>query len=214
MLTEDRVISGILPADMITTIIFDLYGVLLPDPYAIWLAENGIEKTQIYTNLMNQRDNGEIDTSEFFIRLSALTGIVESSIRENFYQPMAVSSEMLTLLERLSKHYKLGLLTNSSRKTHTILENIGLAPFFSEIVISADVGLVKPQPEIFKIMLDRIRSTATETIFIDDNNQNVASAATLGIHATQFQNPVALVEFLQNALGDAVNLDGIVASHL
>ncbi len=199
---------------MYTTIIFDLYGVLLPDPYAMWLASNGIEKTQPYTDLMNRRDDGEIDTSVFFAELSGLTGITEQSIRANFYQPVAVSREMRTLLETLAGRYKLGLLTNSSKRTHTVLEDIGLTSMFDEVVISADVGVVKPQPEIFTIMLERIKSSPAETIFIDDNNQNVASAATIGITATQFTNPVALIEFLQKTLGDAITLDGIAASHL
>lgn len=213
MLTDGSQINAILHT-MYTTIIFDLYGVLLPDPYAIWLANNGIEKTHVYTELMNRRDNGEIDTSLFFSELSRLTTIPEESIRANFYQPVAVSNEMRELLKALSSRYKLGLLTNSSKRTHTVLEDIGLTSVFNEIVISADVGVVKPQPEIFEIMLQRIGSSANETIFIDDNNQNVASAATLGITATQFENPVALIEFLQNTLGYDATLDGIAASHL
>lgn len=214
MLTEDRAINAILPADMITTIIFDLYGVLLADVYSDWLAARGIEKTQKYTDLMNSYDTNAISSEIFYTTLADYTAIPEYDIRSGLHQPVEVSSEMRALLERLSGYFKLGLLSNSSQRAHIVLQETALAAFFNEVVISADVGVVKPQPEIFEIMLDRIGSAPAETIFIDDNNQNVASAATLGIHAIQFQNPVALVEFLQATLGDEINLDGIVASHL
>lgn len=214
MLTEDRAISVILPADMITTIIFDLYGVLLADVYSDWLAARGIKKTQKYTDLMNSYDTNAISSEIFYTTLADYTAIPEYEIRAGLHQPIEVSPEMRALLERLSGHFKLGLLSNSSQRAHIVLQETALAAFFNEVVISADVGVVKPQPEIFEIMLERIGSNPAETIFIDDNNQNVASAATLGIHAVQFQNPVALVDFLQATLGDEINLDGIVASHL
>jgi len=166
---------------MYTTIIFDLYGVLLPDPYAIWLANNGIEKTQEYTELMNRRDDGEIDTSLFFSELSRLTTIPEESIRANFYQPVTVSKEMRDLLVALSRRYKLGLLTNSSKRTHTVLEDIGLASIFSEVVISADVGVVKPQPEIYQLFTNAYG--AEKCVFIDDQVPNVKAATASGMHA-------------------------------
>lgn len=72
--------------------------------------------------------------------------------------------------------------------------------WFDEIVISGEVGLVKPDPAIFQLLLAKIKRTADECIFIDDAIANVKSAEQLGFTAIQFYSPEQLEEAL-NKLG-------------
>ncbi|MBN2971108.1 HAD family phosphatase [Roseomonas aeriglobus] len=59
---------------------------------------------------------------------------------------------------------------------------------FRDIVVSGDEKLVKPDPAIYRLALDRFGVTAEQAVFVDDNAANVASAARLGIHAILFED--------------------------
>lgn len=59
---------------------------------------------------------------------------------------------------------------------------------FRDIVVSGDEKLVKPDPAIYRLALDRFALTAAEAVFVDDNPANVASAAAMGIHAILFED--------------------------
>lgn len=61
--------------------------------------------------------------------------------------------------------------------------------WFDGIVVSGEEGVVKPDPQIFRILLERYRIDAREAVFIDDNPANAEAAATLGIHGIHFRSP-------------------------
>jgi 2-haloacid dehalogenase len=61
-----------------------------------------------------------------------------------------------------------------------------------DFVISGEVGHVKPHPEIFQILLDRIRRPAGECLFIDDSLANIEQAQTMGFATIHFRSPEQL----------------------
>lgn len=61
--------------------------------------------------------------------------------------------------------------------------------WFDGIVVSGNEGVIKPDPRIFRILLDRYAIDPDEAVFIDDNPANAAAAAALGIHGIHFQSP-------------------------
>ena len=65
-------------------------------------------------------------------------------------------------------------------------------PFLSwlkDIVVSGEVGFIKPDPRIFQILLDRNGIAAESAVFIDDVAVNAAAASRLGIHGIHFRSP-------------------------
>lgn len=64
--------------------------------------------------------------------------------------------------------------------------------WFEAIVISGDERVVKPDPRIFRLLLDRHGLVAAETVFIDDSRANVAAAAALGMRTILFSGAGAL----------------------
>jgi 2-haloacid dehalogenase len=64
--------------------------------------------------------------------------------------------------------------------------------WFDGIVVSGDEGVIKPDPRIFRILLERHRIAPEEAVFIDDNPRNAAAAAALGIHGIHFRSPELL----------------------
>lgn len=57
---------------------------------------------------------------------------------------------------------------------------------FRDIIVSGDEKMMKPDPAIYRLALDRFGLRAEEAVFVDDNPDNVAGAAALGIHAIHF----------------------------
>ena len=64
--------------------------------------------------------------------------------------------------------------------------------WFDGVVVSGEEGVIKPDPRIFRVLLDRYRITPGEAVFIDDNPGNAAAAAALGIHGIHFRSPELL----------------------
>src|SRR4029077_1221295 len=64
--------------------------------------------------------------------------------------------------------------------------------WFDGIVISGEEGVIKPDPRIFRILLDRYRIEPGEAVFIDNNPKNAAAAEALGIHGIHFRSPELL----------------------
>lgn len=65
-----------------------------------------------------------------------------------------------------------------------------------DVVVSAEVGLLKPEPEIFTILLQRNDLIAGETLFVDDSAANCAAAEAMGMWAHQFSSATALEDEL------------------
>ena len=61
-----------------------------------------------------------------------------------------------------------------------------------DVVVSAEVGLIKPEPMIFGVVLERAGLAAEELLFVDDSAANIAAARALGFAVHQFTDPAAL----------------------
>jgi 2-haloacid dehalogenase len=70
---------------------------------------------------------------------------------------------------------------------------------FRGIVVSGDEKMIKPDPRIYRLLLDRYGVDPHRTVFIDDSAKNVEAANALGIHGIHFKTPEALAQEL-NAL--------------
>ena len=87
----------------------------------------------------------------------------------------------------LKAKYRIALLSNApSAFIRELLAAHELERHFHEIVISSEVGMIKPSTEIFEYTLSRLGVPAVEAIFIDDNPGHVAAAEKLGITGIQF----------------------------
>jgi 2-haloacid dehalogenase len=101
--------------------------------------------------------------------------------------------ETVSLLYQLKKKYKLYGLTNWSAETIFIAYD--RFPFFKEfegIVVSGHEKMIKPNKEIYHLLLNRYNLKAENTIFIDDNLKNIKAAEEIGLHAIHFESPAQL----------------------
>ena len=108
---------------------------------------------------------------------------------------------MCELIEELkNKGYGIYLLSNASFRQHAYWPNIEASRFFDGKLISADEGIIKPQPEIYRLMLERFALKAEECFFIDDMSVNIEGAFTCGISGAVFHDDMTL---LRRALREA-----------
>ncbi|MBQ4127403.1 MAG: HAD family phosphatase [Alistipes sp.] len=107
------------------------------------------------------------------------------------------------ILRRLkSAGYKIYGLTNWSAETfYMICDSYPVFGEFDGMVVSADEHLLKPDPAIYKCLLQRYSLQAEESLFIDDNADNVAGAKAVGMKAVQFVGAQALERTLSEEYG-------------
>lgn len=105
-----------------------------------------------------------------------------------------------TFLVRLLKNngYRLFGLTNWSAETFPIAyKRYTVFREFEDIVVSGEVEMIKPDPEIYQLALSRFDIAADETLFIDDNLKNIEAAKNLGIHTIHLTPKRSLEEELK-----------------
>ncbi len=86
------------------------------------------------------------------------------------------------LLARLSRRYRLGIVSNFYGNLATVCHNSGVVSFFSVIVDSARVGCAKPDPRIFQSALDALALAPADAWFVGDSlPRDMAGARALGM---------------------------------
>lgn len=94
--------------------------------------------------------------------------------------------------------YKIYGLTNWSAETFPMIRDT--YPVFQEfdgIVVSGEEHLLKPDAAIYRCLLERYALRAEESLFIDDNQDNVAAARAIGMEAVRFESAEQLVQILE-----------------
>lgn len=131
---------------------------------------------------MYPADRGEISQDNLFAELSGLSHIPAKEIEKDWIKRANINTELLSFIKEFKSPYKLGILSNSmSPYFNTITRDLGLDEIFDEIVISSEIGHVKPEPEAYQEILTRFNVLPSEVLLIDDNTQNIKGAGKLGI---------------------------------
>lgn len=184
-------------------IILDLGGVLLNLDYQKTIdafIQLGIKDfDELYTqlsqeHLFDEYEKGNINCQDF---INGLKNYLPSEVTEqeiiDAWNAMLLDfpKERIELLEKLNSMYNLVLLSNTN-KIHVeaflkILEqengHKSLDPFFNTVYYSCDMGMRKPDAEIFEKVCELEGFLPEETIFIDDSPQHVEGAKSIGINA-------------------------------
>lgn len=176
---------------MIKAIIFDFFDVFRTDSYKAWLKTNNVPYEGEYFEASRQMDLGNITTEEFLAQLSTLQG--REITQKEVDASAKVDGAVVEIAKGLKPGYRVALLSNApSTFIRELLAAHDLEQHFHEIVISSEVGMVKPSAEIFEHTLSKLGVKASETVFIDDNPGHVAAAEKVGIAGIQFTSAAQL----------------------
>ena len=102
-------------------------------------------------------------------------------------RPIMEIDGMYDIVKELKENgYKIYLLSNASLNQKDYWNEIPCSKFFDGRVVSAEELLVKPQPEIYRLILERYNLVAEESVFIDDSTLNCEGAFLVGINPIVF----------------------------
>ncbi len=91
------------------------------------------------------------------------------------------------LIRRLRPPYRTAVLSNAANTLRHRLREAGIAELFDDIVVSADVGIAKPDPSIYTLAAERLELAPEECVFIDDLESNVRAAHSVGMEGVHFR---------------------------
>ena len=97
----------------------------------------------------------------------------------------------------------LALLSNAGPDYGSYLRRGRLGDFFAACYVSGELGLLKPQPEIYQHVLDDLGISAAEAVFIDNREANVRGAEAAGVTGHLFTGVTALRAFLLRYAGES-----------
>ncbi len=191
-------------------IVFDFGGVLIDwNPYYLYrhfLGEDPEATKQFLHavdfagwNVENDRGRtlaqGTAELAARFPEYSELILAYDRRYLEAIGGPIQPVVEILWTLKE--KGYPLYGLSNwPAEKFAIVREMYPFFAWFDNVVVSGEVKLIKPDREIFELLLERVGRPAQECVFIDDHEKNVAAARDLGFQAIHFRSPEQLAEEL------------------
>ena len=191
------------------TLVFDIGGVLLDwNPRYLYrkLFDDEAEMEVFLRDICSQAWNEKQDAGRSFaeatdelIQQYAEHAELIRAYDERWLEMISGPIEgTVALLERLHKTgYDLFGLSNwSAEKYHVAEEQFPFLHWFQAVVVSGEVKVTKPNPEIYHLLLGRVNRKARDCLFIDDSKVNIDTASRLGFHTIHFQDPKGLQEQL------------------
>lgn len=198
---------------VIRAVVFDIGGVLFKpgseaEFYSRWARQIGIAPGRLKDLLWHGPDIeaaniGAITAEEYFRRCAARLGSEEDlvgAIIEDAFSGDCLNQELATYVGDLRPRLRVGALSNTWSFGRMLIERRGITKLFDLIVLSAEVGVKKPDRRIYEILLNRLGTLPDETVFIDDNPENVATALDLGIRGIQFHSTAQVIGALDVVL--------------
>lgn len=183
---------------MIKNIVFDLGGVVLDwSPKKVEEEFGGnrelvhfLFKSTFFGDYWTEFDRGTVSEEEIIRQMASFSGFLVAECRElvEFVKHSLVDiPRTVELIRELSeKGYKLYCLSNMSVEFYDYLKEREVFGYFDGQVISALVGMVKPEKEIYGFLLKQYGLQAKESLFIDDLLPNIEAAAVLGFQTVLF----------------------------
>lgn len=199
----------------IKAVIWDLGGVILrtenyaPRQYLadqLGITLEDLEHLVFSNNSGMRAQRGEIPVEQHWKTIQQRFGLDEKGLndfRRHFFGGDALDRELLKYIHSLRSQYKIGLLSNAFSDLRTYLEDSwSITDLFDDLVISAEVGMAKPDAEIFLLTLERLSVQPYEAVFIDDFLHNIEGAGAVYIHTVHFQNPAQARRDLEAVLSN------------
>jgi len=196
------------PITAVDTFLFDLGGVLIDWSPRYLFARHFGDDTAAMDDFLTRVCHGEWNVSmdagkparEAMAERIAAHPEHEAMIRRWFDEWPAMMRDALhgtvDILDDLrTRGYRLYALTNWSADTfHHAEQRFEFLQWFEGIVVSGRIGMIKPDPAIFRHSADELGLEPGRTLFIDDSAKNIAAAAALGFHVHHFTGSEGLRE--------------------
>ncbi|HEY5729617.1 MAG TPA: HAD family phosphatase [Anaerolineales bacterium] len=199
----------------IRAVFFDLGGVIVRTEYQAprqHLAESfGMDYDDIDKIVFGGGPNGsaakatvgEITEEEHWLNVMKVLKQPASKyerIRDEFFAGDVIDLEIVDFLRSIKPKYKVGLISNAWNGLRDYIVREKFDDAFHHMVISAEVGVAKPDPKIYDIALEQLQVKAKEAVFVDDFFENIEACEKLGIKGIHFKSPDLALKQLREIL--------------
>jgi putative hydrolase of the HAD superfamily len=192
----------------IKAVVFDLGDVILDwrTPFQAFFNRFRLELNSALDSckdLIIEAELGKMDTDELCRKMMQRLGHFSQwpNLRKIMPAGFIPREESFSLLKQLKGKYRLAILSNLELGQFEAINKLWrLAQFFETAVISCEIGLRKPDPEIFRYLLNKLGLNSQDCLFIDDLDNNVEAAKKLGFATVRFTDPKASVELIRKRL--------------
>jgi len=187
---------------MIKGVIFDIGGVLLrthdQSGRRKWETRLGLESGELAylvfdSELGRQAQLGHVSLEEVWAWVRTrfdLPPAELATLKHDFWSGDRLDRELCGYIRGLRADYRTAMLSNNwARDGRVMAEKIGIADCFDAFVTSAEIGVMKPDPRIYQVALERLGVSPAEAVFVDDFVENVDAARRLGMGAVHFVDP-------------------------
>jgi putative hydrolase of the HAD superfamily len=123
-----------------------------------------------------------------------------AAIREEFFAGDIVDRQILDFLRSLRGTHTTGLISNAWSDLRDYMAREKMEDAFDHIIISAEVGVAKPEPKIFQIALEKAGVQAHEAVFVDDFYVNIEGCEKVGIKGIHFKDAASALQQLKQLL--------------
>ncbi|MCD6577760.1 MAG: HAD family phosphatase [Anaerolineaceae bacterium] len=185
--------------EKINAVIFDMGGVLLrtinSEPREAIAERFGVTRAEleafVFTSETSFRSEiGEISDKEHWENVLAHFNRPEDDtlkIYDEYFSGDTIDQDLLAFAVSLKENYRLGLLSNAWKNARSMLvRHFEFLNVFDVSVFSYEVGMRKPDPMIFKMILEKMGINPENALFIDDMQNNVAGAKSVGLHTIRY----------------------------
>ncbi len=198
---------------MITTIIFDIGNVLADFTWREHYEKFGYDDAMIEriadatvrSPIWNENDRGVWSDEQLLQAMIDNDPEIEKDIRRvlDNVDTMVVHNDYAIpwIVSLKEKGYRTLYLSNFSRKARVeCAQALDFLPYLDGGILSYQEKVIKPMPEIYKLLIERYQLVPEECVFLDDTLVNLEAAGKFGIHTIQFKNQAQAIEELR-ALG-------------
>lgn len=185
-------------------IVFDCFGVLYVNPvhlfYETYVPHFAQLKEKLH-DLNKQADYGIITQQELIDRVAELSGLDKAFIQDNILGEHTRNKPLLDFAQALRGRHKIGLLSNiSPGSMDTFFTKQERSELFDGVVLSGEVGTIKPYPEIYQIMAERLELSVSDCIMIDDVIDNCYGADAAGMKWIHYQSNLQCIAEIKSFL--------------
>lgn len=193
-------------------LLLDYGGVLTSDLFASFRSfcrQEGMDPDTVIRRFREDRqcrallidlETGKLAEEEFEPRFAALIGVDPTQLIDRLFAGSMPDEEMLAAVARArAAGIRTGLISNSWGTRRYDRER--LAELFHGVVISGEVGIRKPAPDIYRMGAERIGMAPAECVFVDDLPFNLEPARKLGMAAVHHTDAARTIDELEHLLG-------------
>jgi HAD superfamily hydrolase (TIGR01509 family) len=148
---------------------------------------------------------GTVSPQEHWVDVIQRLGLPLSeadSVRQEFFAGDTLDLDLINFLRSLRPKYRTGLLSNAWSDMREYLVGQKIDDAFDQLIISAEVGIMKPDVRIYRLALEKLGVAPAEAVFVDDSIVNIEGARAVGMYAIQFTRPDQTLEELKKLLND------------